>query len=130
MEDIVLFDTGIIIDFFGGRKGASLLEEILTNSFAAISTITIFELFNGVKNKNHLRQREQLVKLCEIIVINEHIARKASSLYTLLKEKGQSICNEDILIAACALSKNYPIFTNNKKHFKNIPGLTFLNEFK
>ncbi|MGR3320178.1 MAG: type II toxin-antitoxin system VapC family toxin [Candidatus Anammoxibacter sp.] len=123
MENIIILDTGIIIDFFGGRKIASEVEKLLAESCAAISAITVYELFNGVSNKDHIRQREQLLKLCEIVKIDEHVARKASSISTSLKAKGKLICNEDILIAACALSKTYSLFTNNKKHYINIPGL-------
>ncbi|MGR3176917.1 MAG: type II toxin-antitoxin system VapC family toxin [Candidatus Anammoxibacter sp.] len=123
MENIIILDTGIIIDFFGGRKIASEVEKLLAESCAAISAITVYELFNGVSNKDHIRQREQLLKLCEIVKIDEHMARKASSIFTSLKAKGKLICNEDILIASCALSKTYSLFTNNKKHYTNIPGL-------
>ena len=125
MENIVLLDTGIIIDFFGGKKTASGVEITLAESRAALSAITIYELFNGVKNRDHIKQREQLIKLCEIVKIDEQVARKASSLYTRLKLEGKLICHEDILIAACALSRAYSLFTNNQKHFRNIPGLVF-----
>lgn len=125
MENIVLLDTGIIIDFFGGKKSASGVEVALVESRAALSAITIYELFNGVNNRDHIKQREQFIKLCEIVKIDEQVARKASSLYTRLKLQGKLICHEDILIAACALSRTYPLFSNNQRHFRNIPGLTF-----
>lgn len=125
MENIALLDTGIIIDFFGGKKYASDVEIVLVESRAAVSAISIYELFNGVNKKDHVVQREQLIKLCNIVVIDDQIARQASNIYTLLKIKGKLVCHEDILIATCALSKGYQLFTNNKRHFSNIPGLTF-----
>ena len=125
MENITLLDTGIIIDFFGGKKVASNVEAVLAGSRAAISVISVYELFNGVTNKDHIKQREQFIKLCDVIGIGEPVARKASGLYTQLKTKGKLICHEDILISASALCKGYPLFTNNKKHFRHIPELTF-----
>ncbi len=75
MENIILFDTGIIIDFFGGKNVASNVEDILTESRGAISAISIYELFNGINNKEHIKQRDQFIKLCEVVSIDERIAR-------------------------------------------------------
>ena len=125
MEDLVLLDTGIIFDFFGNYKTSSETERLLNESRCAISAITVFELFNGVINREHIIQREQLVSLCEVIDITDPVARKASEIYTDLKAKGNPIDNEDIFIAACALSRNYPLFTNNKKHFNRISSIRF-----
>ena len=125
MENLVLLDTGIVFNFLGNKDKASETESLLNESRAVLSAITVFELFNGVTNKKHLNQREQIVSLCEVVDITSSVARKASEIYTRLKIKGNPIDNEDILIAACAISRNYPIFTNNKKHFEQIPSILF-----
>lgn len=125
MEEIILLDTDVIFDFFAGSKNADLTEEILLNSQAAISVITVFELFNGVVNKTHIRQRKEIITYCEVIDINGSIAIKASSIYTDLKQKGQLIPNEDILIAATALHKKYPLFSLNKKHYMRVKNILF-----
>ena len=120
---MILLDTGIIFDFFAGHPSADKIEVLLKEARAAISAISVFELFNGVINEEHIRQREEFIKLCEIIGFNVAVARKASEIYTVLKKMGRLICNEDIMIAACGLHKDYPLFAVNNSHFAHIPGL-------
>ena len=127
MENLILLDTGVFFDFFGNRITASETEILLNESRVAMSAISIFEMFNGVTNKKHIHQREQLISLCEVVEINAIVARKASEIHTELKMKGNMIDNEDIFIAACAICRNYPLFTTNKKHFSRIPSLTLYN---
>ena len=125
MEDIVLLDTNIVIDFFAGQLTAAITERLLLNARTALSVITVYELFSGVENKKHVKQRETFIQFCEIIDINTAIARRAADIYTNLKKNGKLISHEDIFIAACALHRKYPLFTLNKTHFENIKYLTF-----
>jgi len=120
---MILIDTGIIFNFFAGKTFSDAAEELIAEGKAAISAITVYELFAGVKNKKHLAQRKELLNLCKIVNIDSKIAIKASDIYTRLKAEGRLICNEDIIIAACALELNAPLFTTNKKHFINIRNL-------
>lgn len=120
---MILIDTGIIFDFFTGHDNAEYLEIILKEAKVSLSVITIYELFNGVENKKHILQREEFIKLCNIIDLTMPIVRKASEIYTILKKTGKLICNEDIIIAATAIYKKYPLYSINKNHFKNITGL-------
>lgn len=125
MEDIVLLDTNVVIDFFAKQPTAAITERLLLDARTALSVITVYELFNGVENKKHIKQRETFIQFCEIIDINITIARKAADIYTNLKKTGKLISHEDIFIAACALNRNYSLFTLNKTHFENIKYLTF-----
>ncbi len=123
MADIILLDTGIVFEFFSNKISSSKTENLLYESRATLSTLTIFELFNGVTNEKHIEQREQFVKLCHIIDFTESIARKASEIYTKLKLSGELIDTVDIMIAASAMQRKISLFTNNKNHFERIPGL-------
>jgi len=64
--------------------------------------------------------------LCSSIDFTNSIARKASEIYTKLKLSGELIDTVDIMIAASALQRKYPLFTNNKNHFERISGLILL----
>ncbi|MCK5093513.1 MAG: type II toxin-antitoxin system VapC family toxin [Spirochaetes bacterium] len=123
MADIILLDTGIVFDFFSNKKSSSKTENLLFESRTALSTITVFELFNGVTNVKHIEQREQFVTLCSLIDFTDSIARKASEIYTKLKLSGDLIDTVDIIIAASAMQRKFPLFTTNKKHFERISGL-------
>ena len=41
--------------------------------------------------------------------------------------RGRPIATADAFIAACALSLNIPLATNNRRHFEGIEGLTVLS---
>jgi predicted nucleic acid-binding protein len=123
LADIILLDTGIVFDFFSNKKSSSKTENLLFESRTALSTITVFELFNGVTNVKHIEQREQFVTLCSLIDFTDSIARKASEIYTKLKLSGDLIDTVDIIIAASAMQRKFPLFTTNKKHFERISGL-------
>lgn len=123
MENLILCDTDVLINFLGGREGADEVEALLNTSRAAVSAITVYELFNGVVSEKHLRQRDALVQLCEVVKIDAGIARRGSEIYRHLKGTGSLVCHEDVLIAATALETGTPLLTANRKHFERIPGL-------
>ncbi len=123
MEGITVIDTCALLDFMAGRDKAGNVESMLLNSQAVVSVITVYELFRGVENTQHLQQRQELIGLCQVLEITEPISRKASEIYTALKKKGELIANEDIFIAATAIHWKYPLLTANKKDFRKIPAV-------
>lgn len=125
---MILLDTGILFNFFAGKTYSDCTEELIAEGQAAISTITVYELFAGVKDKKHIAQRQQLLSLCEVVPMDSKIVLRASDIYTSLKAEGRLICNEDIIVAASALELNVSLFTTNAKHFINIRNLTLFQE--
>ena len=123
MEDVILLDTGILIDYLCDGPLAEGTEEILLAGKGAVAAITVYELFRGVKGRKHREQRSQLLSFVHKIDLNEAIARKAGSLYTELRTSGLTVDHEDILTGATALHYGMEIFTINKKHFAPIPGV-------
>ena len=126
MAQVTLIDTDIVFEYLSGAGTAAETERILQSMQAAVSTITVYELFAGVVNEKHLVQREEFVDLCEVVELTASMARTASRLYTDLKDRGKLIANEDLLIAATALETGYPLFTKNRSHFERISGLALL----
>jgi tRNA(fMet)-specific endonuclease VapC len=47
-----------------------------------------------------------------------------------LQEKGASIENDDLLIAAYCIRHNLPLVTNNTRHFMNIENIEIINWWK
>ena len=121
MEGIVVMDTCALIDFMAGRDKNKNVETMLLNSQAAVSVITVYELFRGVENEAHIQQRQELIDLCQVLELTEPASRKASEIYTALKKKGELIANQDIFIAATAIHWKYPLLTTNKRDFQRIP---------
>jgi predicted nucleic acid-binding protein len=124
---VTLFDTDVVFEYFRGGATADRAEQILLRLEAALSSITVFELFAGVKSEKHLSQREDFIELCEIVELTASVARRAASLYSELKGQGRLIANEDLFIAATALDTGYPLFTKNRAHFERIGGLNLVS---
>ena len=95
--------------------------------------ITIFnhaELFTGVKLKDSLKLKravEDFVERLEIIPFGEESSFKYAEIRSELKKSGEIIDDMDILIAACVMSENAVLITNNEKHFSHIKGLNIEN---
>lgn len=123
----VVIDTNIIIDYLRlSQKKESLLVKILSDSkiLAVISTATIQELFVGqsTRIKAEVRRIRELIDLFRFKNIDADIAEYAGKI---LRDRPGSLSFPDAQIAATAILENAYLATNNKKDFKNIPGLKF-----
>ncbi len=129
MESVTVLDTCVLLDFLAGKNKpvVTRVEHLLLEGNAAISVITVFELFRGVESDKHIAQRQELIDLCTILDITPSISTHAASIYTHLKKKGALIHMEDILIAATALHWHYPIITTNTKDFTRISGINIIS---
>ena len=123
-----MLDTCVLFEFMAGRDKERIVETLLWDGKAAISVITVYELFRGVETALHVHQREELINLCKILELSKPIARKASEIFTGLKRKGQLIANEDILIGTTSLYWKYSLLTSNIKDFRKIPGIKFYED--
>jgi tRNA(fMet)-specific endonuclease VapC len=123
LETKVVLDTGVILNFFTNTGEAGRVENLVLKKNAIISSITVFELSNGIIKTKHLENRRKFIELCEVYSITKEIALEASQIYTTMRKKGITINNEDILIGATALNYRLPLLTNNKKHFLQIRGI-------
>ena len=127
----VLLDTDIIVDFLrNGLDASNIFMDIKSKNVQAfVSVITTFELYNGVLLSNNPKQKLDelavMLQQIEIIQFDNTQSYIASKIYSYLVKKGLKIEMRDILISACAISKNIKIITNNRKHFNRIPELQF-----
>lgn len=107
----------------------------LKNKFKAIknisiSTITYGELCYGIENgDSNLREERysQLDIFTQRLLIDpwdEEAARHYGFIRATLKQQGNIIGSNDLLIAAHARSINAVLVTNNTKEFSRIPDLT------
>ena len=121
---MTLVDTDALFDFLADRGTADRVARLLERGEVAIAAVTVYELYAGVTNERHLRERNELVGLVDVVDLSAAIARSAAELYTTLKAAGQLISNEDLLIAATGLRTGYPLLTMNRGHFARVPGLS------
>jgi predicted nucleic acid-binding protein len=118
---VVLIDTDVWIDYFSGfEPSAGIVESLLLERRATISTISVFELTAGVVSKKKLADLDKLFEMVPIISLDSQISRLAGQQYTYLKSRGKLIANQDLFIAATAVSNSIPLLTRNVKHFSRI----------
>lgn len=99
----------------------------------SISSITYGELCYGIENGvAHLKEERwrQLALFTKKLVIDswdEAAGQHYGSIRSILKNEGNTIGNNDLLIAAHARSLQAILVTNNLREFKRVPSLNVEN---
>ena len=96
-----------------------------------MSLITLGELRFGAEKSQHkdiaLEKLEALKRYIPILIPTQETAEKYALIRNFLEKKGQPIGNNDLWIAAHALSLNTILITNNTKEFIKVPALLLEN---
>lgn len=114
MLELLLIDTDVIIDYLRGQPDAVIYIESLTDPLL-ISTITVAELYSGVREGEERTKLEMFISAFECVLISEEIAVKGG-LYRR-DYKSHKIGLADALIAATAELRGATLVTLNIKHF-------------
>ena len=62
-----------------------------------------------------------------LITLDDSVIGLATDIYADLREKGITIGDADILIAAIVIKNNGKLISNNMKHYKDIKKLELIN---
>lgn len=125
---LIIVDTDVIIDFFSGiSPGAEIVLKLISQEEAALTSVSVFELYAGIEGKRRLSQIEILIRDLTIFPLDVIEAAIAGRIYTQLKSKGQLIGTHDILIAAICLANDLPLYTKNMNHFSKIEDIQILS---
>ena len=123
----LLIDTSIIIDHFRKKdKTNTLLLELYKNYLLHISSVTVFELYNGASSSEKVNDIELLLRNVKVLDFNSEIASVASKIYCQLISENKIIEFRDIFIASTAIVNKMPVSTLNLNHFKRIKGLRII----
>ncbi|SRR6266568_410956 len=126
MQQVVL-DSDIIIDF---TRGANTLLSSLFHQASQkyirifVPSVVVAELMAGQETKKHeqLENLEQLFNTVEFIDMNYEISKVTGFL---VRDFPVTVTLADAIVAASALTMKAKLATRNKKHFSQIPGLSF-----
>jgi predicted nucleic acid-binding protein len=114
----ILIDTDIVIDSIKGIRAAKELFRTRTVDLYC-SILTKKELLSKPGLRDSERKRIiTLLKRTKILRIDDDINRKYIALMRKYGDTPDSTV--DYVIAATAWSKNLPLLTRNRKHFKHI----------
>jgi tRNA(fMet)-specific endonuclease VapC len=129
-----LLDTDIIIY---SLKGHPVLQKNLRrhlNDSLQISIVTCLELYYGVYKSQqvtgNLAKVKKIEETLEVIPLGTETAEIFGRLKAQLEIKGTRLDDFDLMIAACALTHNLTLVTNNEMHFQRIDGLKLTNWIK
>lgn len=126
-----LIDTDIIIYSLKNHPQVkrNFLEK--ANLPKSISVITYGELIYGACKSQYKEKKlaivHRITEIFPIIDITKSVIETFGHLKIYLQKKGRSIPDMDLLIGSTALTMNYCLVTNNKRHFGDIPGLKLEN---
>ena len=126
-----LLDTNIVI-YVLKRRPIKVLEIFNRNaSRMAISSITLSELMYGAEKSIHfdknLEAIEEFVSHLEVLPYDSKASQHYGKIKAKLEKKGQIISENDLHIAAHAISQGLILVTNNLKEFKRVPQLGLEN---
>ena len=127
-----MLDTNICIYLLNSRS-ASLLETVKSKSKLCMSAVSYAELCFGIENgaaesaKASWSQLGLFVRLVEVLPFSDSAGKNYGKIRAYLKKKGMIIGNNDMFIAAHAMSENAVLVSNNMREFQRIPDLKLEN---
>ncbi len=119
----VIFDTSYLIAVERDARDLPPSEE------AAVAAITVSELLQGVLRARGARRSarqarvEAILGAVEVIPFDDRVARVHATLWADLERAGRSLGAHDLLIAATAVFRGWPVATLDRRGFRGIPGL-------
>lgn len=124
-----MLDTDTVIYLRDGQIPRAYLERLSPGSLV-MSIVSYGELYFGAKNgrrKHAMEILEFLVGGVPPLAMDIEVASTYGDLRADLEARGQRIGNNDLWIAAHALSAKLILVTNNEREFRRIPGLKIEN---
>lgn len=127
-----LLDTNICI-YITKKRPVEVHHRLSTLRVGDVgmSLITFGELRFGAQKSQHqaiaLEKLNQLVRYIPVIMPTEATAEQYAIIRSFLEKSGQPIGNNDLWIAAHALSLATILVTNNVKEFIKVPDLAVEN---
>jgi len=98
----------------------------------AISFITAGELLFGATKKKwgaeRLADLNRRLRRVVIVPYDFKLCETYGELKSQMRDKGRTVADNDLWIAACALRHSIPLISNNRGHFEAIPGLILISE--
>ena len=132
MEARFLLDTNICI-FIRQERPEAVQQRFrrLRPGEAALSVITYGELIYGAAKSAQraaaLEKLRELVHWLPALPLPESAAEAYGAIRAELAAKGEMIGNNDLWIAAHAVSAGLTLVTNNEKEFRRVRGLKLQN---
>ena len=124
-------DTTVLLDHSRGlEKAHTVVTRIRALGGIATTEFNAYEVLSGVYNRPREEARIRAIRFdgflqrLTVLPFGRAAAHRAAKIYCEMAEKGHTVDDMDLLIAATCLTANVDtIVTRNRKHFERIPGL-------
>ena len=127
-----MLDTNICI-YVLKNHSAKLKHKFKVSKELSISAVTYAELCFGIENGDaslraqRWEQFDAFTRLLLVFPLNETAGKHYGRIRAHLNREGTPIGNNDLFIAAHALSTGATLVSNNEREFKRVPGLALEN---
>jgi tRNA(fMet)-specific endonuclease VapC len=126
-----LLDTNIVI-YVLKRRPIEVLKIFNTNaSRMAVSSITLSELIYGAEKSSNIDRNleaiEEFISHLEVLPYDAKASQHYGQIKASLEKRGEIIGENDIHIAAHAISQGLILVTNNLHEFKRVANLALEN---
>ena len=127
----LLLDTNVCVDVLKALPKVSARMEAVSPADCAISTVTAFELLNGVRRsaqpERETRKLERFFAVVGLLPFDAAAAAQAARIRFDLESTGRKIGPYDLLIAGQALAAGLTLVTNNTREFERVDGLKLID---
>ena len=127
-------DTNIILKYLRGDTNVHHnFAEAVTRRYEIIIPVMVdYEMRRGFRIMHAPSPKKEsaykiLTEQCQITGLDEYFGEQAINVYADLYQKGFSVGDMDMLIAAFCLEYDCALVTNNTKDFENISGLRIID---
>jgi predicted nucleic acid-binding protein len=120
---MIVLDTSVLIDSFTGHKQlAPLLRHVIeVGERLVFPAVVLYEWLRGPRIPEELALQESILPREQAIPLGWEDAALSAKLYrSVSRPRGREI---DLAIAACAIAREAPLWTVNRKDFQGIPML-------
>ena len=126
-----MLDTNIVI-YVLKRRPIQVLDIFNQNtSRMAISSITLSELIYGAEKSQNISKNleaiEDFISHMEVLSYDQKTSQAYGQIKAKLENNGEMIGENDIHIAAHAISQGLILVTNNLNEFRRVPHLSLEN---
>jgi predicted nucleic acid-binding protein len=127
-----LVDTNILSELVRRRPDPGVERWVRSQDVLRVSAVTVEEITYGLAWRPHPRvhawMSSFLERSCEILPVDDQIARHAGQLRGQLRAAGHTRTQADMLIAATAASRGMTVVTRNGADFAGC-GVAILDPF-
>jgi len=120
---VILLDTSVVIDCFtGARRSARALWRVVEKGERVVMpSLVYYEWLRGPRLLEELSDQEALLPKDRAMPFGAEEASVAAELYKAVQRpRGRE---NDLAIAACAITQDAELWTLNLVDFRDIPGL-------